>query len=71
MINSELSDRAPSKEYTGYTGCPVLIGGNKILMAEFKYDKKIDPSFYKDQRKPSRLVYYMKKYLFPFTPHAS
>ena len=31
--------------YDGYTSCPLLTGGKKLLLCEFKYDGKVDETF--------------------------
>lgn len=54
------------KKYNGYSSCPLFVGGNKLVLAEFLYDKKVDETFFSDQEKPRRLFYYMTKYWFPF-----
>ena len=54
------------KNYDGYSGCPVITSGGKIMLAEFGWDGKISPTFYKDQRTPTRFFYWLKKYLFPY-----
>jgi len=53
--------------YDGYCGCPIFVGDNKLLLAEFKYGGEISetfPSFI--QGSPSTLLYYMKVHAFPF-----
>lgn len=27
--------------YDGYTSCPIFVGGNKLMLAEFKYDMEL------------------------------
>ena len=56
----------PLPEYDGYTCCPLLVGDGRCTLAEFKYDQVINPSFYDDQRNPTKFGYLLKKHLFPF-----
>lgn len=51
--------------YDGYAACPVFVGDNKLLMAEFKYGRVTDTSIYADQTTPASSFYYMKKEVFP------
>ena len=61
-----LRNRDPLHHYDGYTACPILVGGGKLILAEFKYGGIPAPTFFKDQSKPSSLLYLLKRYLFPF-----
>ena len=55
------------KHYNGYAACPMFVGDKKLMMIEFAYDNKADPSFYADQTSVARKsFYYIKKELFPF-----
>lgn len=65
-LGEALRGNRPTHSYDGYTACPILVGGGKVILAEFKYDNIIAPSMRKDQREPSRLAFWMKKYIFPF-----
>lgn len=56
----------PTAKYDGYTGCPVLVGGGRVLLAEFKYNSVIAPTFMKDQRNPLKFNYFLKSQVFPF-----
>lgn len=51
--------------YEGYASCPLFVGRNKLLLAEFKYDGVVDETFFADQEKPRYFFYLMKKYFFP------
>lgn len=33
------------KKYDGYTSCPLLIGDEKVVLAEFKYGAEVDETF--------------------------
>ncbi|CAE7773907.1 hmt2, partial [Symbiodinium microadriaticum] len=52
--------------YDGYTACPVLVGGNKLMLAEFNgYTMDAMPTFVPlDQAKPNTLFYIMKRWIF-------
>ena len=70
VVTQNLADQESGRElsahYDGYTGCPILVGGGKVLLAEFKYDAQIAPTFWRDQRKPTKLFYLLKQKIFPF-----
>jgi sulfide:quinone oxidoreductase len=55
-----------SKEYNGYTACPILTRHNRVLLAEFDYDGNPMESFPFDQAKESFLMYLFKRYLLPW-----
>lgn len=63
---SALQNRALLERYLGYTCCPLVVGDGKCILAEFKYDNVINPTFLNDQRSPSRGAYMLKKHVFPF-----
>ena len=54
----------PSK-YEGYSSCPLFVGRGKLLLAEFKYDGVVDETFLRDQEKPRRMFFFLKRYGFP------
>lgn len=35
--------------YDGYASCPLFVGKNKLILAEFKYDGVIDETFFNHQ----------------------
>ncbi len=63
-MNNPNAKSLPGK-YEGYASCPLFVGKNELMLAEFKYDGVVDETFFNDQEKPRRIFYYMKKYLFP------
>ena len=65
-LERALKNQQPRNSYNGYAACPILVGGGKVIMAEFKYDGVPDQSFGFDQRKPSRSMYWLKRYVFPY-----
>lgn len=63
---SSILGRPLSAKYDGYTSCPLIVGYNQLVLAEFKYDGVVSETFPWDQSKPSMIGYYMKTHLFPF-----
>lgn len=55
-----------STTYDGYSCCPIMVGGGKAILAEYKYGNVPDPSFFMRQQRPSRLVYALVKDFFPY-----
>ncbi len=51
--------------YDGYTSCPLVTGYNKLVLAEFDYDKNEQESFPVDQSKERASMYFMKRSLLP------
>ncbi len=63
-----LEGKAPDAVYNGYGSCPLTVERGKIVLAEFAYGGKLDPSFPAwliDGRKPSRLAWLLKEKLLP------
>jgi hypothetical protein len=61
-----LQKQEPNKVYDGYSCCPIFVGGQKLILAEFKYGDIAVMNFVKDQEKPYRIFYHLKKDFFPF-----
>lgn len=54
-------------KYNGYSSCPIVTSSHAMLMAEFDYDMKVQPSVpLLDPTKPHRAYWYVKKYGLPF-----
>ncbi|MCY1627821.1 MULTISPECIES: type II sulfide:quinone oxidoreductase Sqr [Staphylococcus] len=51
--------------YDGYTSCPIVTGYNKLILAEFDYNKKSKETFPFNQAKERRSMYIFKKDLLP------
>lgn len=47
--------------YDGYTSCPVITGYNKLILAEFDYNKKSIETMPFNQAKERRSTYHFKK----------
>ena len=63
-----------SKNYNGYTSCPLVTGYGKMVLAEFDYDKNFKPDpklkqfpmLVKDSSKEHWRLWILKKYLLPY-----
>lgn len=51
--------------YDGYTSCPLVTGYNKLVLAEFDYDKNPAESFPIDQSQERMSMYLVKKNVLP------
>lgn len=51
--------------YNGYTSCPLVTGYNKLILAEFDYNKNPTETMPFDQSKERRSMYIFKKDLLP------
>ena len=59
---------APNAVYNGYGSCPLTVERGKIVLAEFSYGGKLDPSFPKwilNGLKPTRLAWFLKEKMLP------
>jgi sulfide:quinone oxidoreductase len=64
-----LDGKPPHAVYNGYGSCPLTVERGKIVLAEFAYGGKLDPSFPKwlvDGTKPTRLAWLLKEKLLPW-----
>ncbi|MEC1416839.1 FAD/NAD(P)-binding oxidoreductase [Bacillus haynesii] len=52
-------------EYDGYTSCPLVTGYNKLVLAEFDYNKVPQETFPFDQSKERFSMYLLKRRLLP------
>lgn len=50
--------------YHGYSACPLFVGDDKLMLAEFKYKGENDESFYSGQDKPNKFFYHVFKNYF-------
>ncbi len=51
--------------YQGYSSCPVVTGYNKLILAEFDYNKQPTETLPFDQGKERLSMYILKKYFLP------
>ena len=66
-IDAHLKGRPLTGSYDGYASCPIVTSAHDMLLAEFDYDFKLQPSFPGlDPTKPHRAYWYLKKYGLPF-----
>lgn len=52
--------------YDGYAACPLTTEHGKVMLAEFRYDGEVTPSFPLDPRVPRRSYWALKRYFFPW-----
>lgn len=63
-----LDGRVPNAVYNGYGSCPLTVERGKIVLAEFCYGGKLDPSVPKwmlDGTKPTRAAWFLKEKMLP------
>lgn len=63
-----LAGEQPHAVYDGYGSCPLTVERGKIVLAEFAYGGKLDPTFpvwLLDGTKPSRAAWLLKEKLLP------
>jgi sulfide:quinone oxidoreductase len=66
-IDAYFKGRPLAASYDGYSSCPIVTSSHDMLLAEFDYDLKLEPSFpVLDPTKPHRAYWYLKKYGLPF-----
>lgn len=63
-LDRAINEKPLQADYHGYTACPVLVGGGKVILCEFGYDQKVMQTFSKDQREPSGFFYFLKTKVF-------
>ena len=52
-------------QYDGYSACPITVGRDQLILAEFGYNGVLMPTFGKDPLPPRKIGWLMKKFLFP------
>jgi sulfide:quinone oxidoreductase len=63
-----LDGKSPHAVYDGYGSCPLTVERGKIVLAEFGYGGRLQPSFPRwliDGTRPSRLAWLLKEKLLP------
>jgi len=74
ILNMIEAEKLSSKEYDGYTSCPLVTGYGKMVLAEFDYDKnfmpdpklKQFPMLLNDSSKEHWRLWILKKYGLPY-----
>ncbi|MBO6574595.1 MAG: NAD(P)/FAD-dependent oxidoreductase [Rhodothermales bacterium] len=56
---------AAGHRYNGYSSCPLVTGYGKLVLAEFDYDNRPDPSFPFDTTKERASMYLLKRHILP------
>ncbi|MGE0376360.1 MAG: FAD/NAD(P)-binding oxidoreductase [Planctomycetaceae bacterium] len=64
-LGSQLAGRPLAATYDGYTSCPVITGYGSVVLAEFNYDHEPAETFWFDQARERRSMWWLKKYLLP------
>jgi sulfide:quinone oxidoreductase len=66
-LQAAMHGKEPSAKYDGYSCCPIMLGGGKTMMAEFKYGGELCGTFkpFLKETEPSSLFFLMKRYVFP------
>jgi len=62
---NEMGVKKKTSEYDGYSACPIFVGDQKLMLAEFVYGGNPSESLNNNQQNPGRLPFYLKKHLFP------
>eukprot|EP01084_Bolivina_argentea_P019581 36382_1 len=68
-INKYLKKEKLINSFDGYGSCPIFVGDDKLMLAEFTYGgkpKEFFDKFYIDQGYPRKAFWYLKRYIFPF-----
>jgi sulfide:quinone oxidoreductase len=65
LVASIEGETEPVALYDGYTSCPLVVGEDKCIMAEFNYKMQRQETMWYDQSVPSRLSYYVKAEQLP------
>jgi NADPH-dependent 2,4-dienoyl-CoA reductase/sulfur reductase-like enzyme len=77
-LGKEMEKSQLNGSYNGYASCPLILGRNKVMLAEFGYDGKLMETFNRETGKfpynllgtegaiPERAFYFLKEQFFPF-----
>lgn len=66
-IDAFLKNQPLRASYDGYSSCPIVTSSHAMLLAEFDYDLKLEPSIpLLNPTTPHRAYWYLKKYGLPF-----
>ncbi|MEM7360389.1 MAG: FAD/NAD(P)-binding oxidoreductase [Pseudomonadota bacterium] len=68
-IVNAMAGSAEQKTYDGYGSCPLTVERGKIVLAEFTYGAKVNPTFpswVNEGTRPSKLAWILKANILPF-----
>lgn len=68
-IVNAIAENAEQKAYDGYGSCPLTVERGKIVLAEFTYGAKVNPTFpswLNEGTRPSKLAWILKANILPF-----
>ena len=65
-VISVLNGEPIKYKYDGYGSCPLTVEHGKVILAEFGYDNRLLPTFFKDSTVPSSSYWYLKAKLLPY-----
>ncbi len=60
-----MNNQMLTHHYDGYTSCPIVTGYNRLILAEFDYNKNTKETMPFNQAKERRSMYIFKKDLLP------
>ena len=60
-----INEKPLHARYDGYSSCPIVTGYNRLILAEFNYDKEPVESFPINQAKERMSMFMMKKHFLP------
>ena len=67
LMRTWMKNEPCREKYNGYTSCPIFVGGDKLMLCEFKYNAVLDETFFKNkQHIPSKMFFLIKRYMFPW-----
>ncbi len=64
-----LDGQAPTAVYSGYGSCPLTVERGKIVLAEFAYGGKLEPTLPKwmlNGERPTRAAWFLKEKMLPW-----
>ena len=64
-LHAVVGGKEPTKQYDGYTSCPLVTGYGSLILAEFGYSGDRMETFPFDQRKERWSMYQLKRHLLP------
>ena len=61
-----MAARTPAMHYSGYASCPLITAYGKVVLAEFVYGRKVEPSLPWDSTRERRSAWWLKTKLLPW-----